>query len=152
MKKISIVAMSVFIMGMMVGSVNAASLGYIDYQKVFSSYEKTKKAEDQINKKTQILQDEVTKKQKQIEKEKENGMSNDDLKSLVTKIQKELEPKQQEIINLKQKLEGEIRDDIVKATSDLSKKEGLEAIVDKKAVITGGVDITDKVIEQLKKK
>ena len=152
MKKISIVAMSVFIMGMMVGSVNAASLGCIDFQKVFSSYEKTKKAEEQINKKTQILQEEVTKKQKQIEKEKENGMSNDDLKSLVTKIQKELEPKQQEIINLKQKLEGEIRDDIVKATSDLSKKEGLEAIVDKKAVITGGVDITDKVIEQLKKK
>ena len=152
MKKISIVAISVFIMGMMVGSVNAASLGCIDFQKVFSSYEKTKKAEEQINKKTQILQEEVTKKQKQIEKEKENGMANDDLKSLVTKIQKELEPKQQEIINLKQKLEGEIRDDIVKATADLSKKEGLEAIVDKKAVITGGVDITDKVIEQLKKK
>ena len=152
MKKISVVAISVFIMGIMVGSVNAASLGYIDYQKVFSGYEKTKKAEEQINKKTQILQEEVTKKQKQIEKEKENGMANDDLKTLVTKIQKELEPKQQEIINLKQKLESEIRDDIVKATADISKKEGLEAIVDKKAIITGGVDITDKVIEQLKKK
>jgi Outer membrane protein (OmpH-like). len=151
MKKIAVIAISVMIMGLMISSVNAASLGCIDYQKIFSTYGKTKKAEEQIKKKTEILQDEVTKKQKQVEKEKENGMANDDLKALVSKMQKDLEPKQAEIIALKQKLENEIREDIVKATAEISKKEGIETIVFKTAVVTGGIDITDKVINLLKK-
>jgi Skp family chaperone for outer membrane proteins len=151
MKKIAVIAISVMIMGLMISSANAASLGCIDYQKIFSTYDKTKKAEEQIKKKTEILQDEVTKKQKQVEKEKENGMANDDLKALVSKMQKDLEPKQAEIIALKQKLENEIREDIVKATAEISKKEGIETIVFKTAVVTGGIDITDKVINLLKK-
>ena len=56
MKKISVIIISLLTAGIMIGSVNAASFGYIDVPKVFSTYEKTKKAQEQIRKKEQNLQ------------------------------------------------------------------------------------------------
>ena len=69
MKKITVMII-IFTMAMMVYSANAATIGYIDSQKVISSYEKTKKAQEQFKKKEQFFQDEVAKRQKQVEKEK----------------------------------------------------------------------------------
>ena len=53
MKKITVMVIAVFVMGMMACLANAATIGYIDGQKVFSSYEKTKKAQEQFKKKEQ---------------------------------------------------------------------------------------------------
>ena len=43
MKKVTAMLIVFFVMGVMTGLTNAATIGYIDSQKVFSSYEKTKK-------------------------------------------------------------------------------------------------------------
>jgi outer membrane protein len=152
MKKISVIIISLLTAGIMIGSVNAASFGYIDVPKVFSTYEKTKKAQEQIRKKEQNLQDEIATKQKQVEKAKNKGMSDEDLKDLVKKLEKELDPKRADITDSKQKIMLEIQDDIVKAAEATAKKMGIEIVLDKKALITGGIDITDKVIELLNKK
>jgi Skp family chaperone for outer membrane proteins len=46
----------------------------------------------------------------------------------------------------------EIHNDITRATEATAKKMGIENVLDKQIFITGGVDITDKVIELLNKK
>ncbi|MCX5849905.1 MAG: OmpH family outer membrane protein [Deltaproteobacteria bacterium] len=152
MKNAVLIVILVFLMSLMVGSVHAATFGYIDVQKVFLTYEKTKKAQEQIQKKEQKLQEEIATKQKQVEKEQSKGMSEADLRNLVSKFEKEIEPKRAEIIESQQKITQEIQTEIVKATDSAAKKMGIEIVLDKQVIITGGVDITDKVIELLNKK
>ena len=152
MKKTFLMMVFVFLISLMVVSVNAATIGYIDVQKVFSTYEKTKKAQEQFQKKEQKLNEEIADKQKQIEKEQSKGTSEAKLRDLVSKLEKEIQPKRTEIIESQQKITQEIQKDIVKATDTAAKNMGIEIVLDKQVFITGGTDITDKVIELLNKK
>ena len=152
MKKVAVMAVVLFIMGVMTGFASGASIGYIDGQQVFSSYDKTKKAQEQFKKKEQVIQDEITKKQKQFEQEKSKGMSDADLRKMVEKFEKELAPKQKDLVESQNKVRKEIQGDIVKATEVISRKMGIEIVLDKQVFVTGGTDLTDKVVEQLNKK
>jgi len=79
-------AVVLFIMGMMTGVASGASIGYIDGQKVFSSYDKTKKAQEQFKKKEQVIQDEITKNKNKLSrkrpKARQTQISGNWLKSL----------------------------------------------------------------------
>jgi len=152
MKKITVIVIAVFMMGMMTYPVKAATIGYVDVQKVFTDYEKTKKAQEDMKKKEQVITDEITKKQQQVDKERSNGMSDKELRNLVSKLEKEMEPKKTAIVESKKKMTQEIQDDIIKATEAIAKKMGIEIVLDKHIFITGGIDLTDKVIELLNKK
>jgi outer membrane protein len=152
MKKITVMVIVVFVIVMLTYLANAAAIGYIDGQKVFLSYEKTKKEQEQFKKKEQILQDEVAKKQKQLEKEKSKNVSDGELRKLAEKFDKELEPKRTILMESQKKITQEIWDEIVKATEVTAKNMGIETVLNKQAVITGGIDITDKVIDKLNKK
>jgi Skp family chaperone for outer membrane proteins len=152
MKKLTGFLISLLMIGFFFSSADAGTIGYIETQKVFSSYEKTKKAQEQIQKKEQIMQEEISKKQKQIETAQNKGASNDELKKMIAKFEKELEPKRTEIMESQKKITKEIQDDIVKATEFVAKESGVEIVLDKQIFITGGVDLTDKVIEKLQKK
>jgi len=135
-----------------IGSADAASIGYIDIQKVFSSYHKTKTFQEQNQQKEKLLQEDIAAKQKQLEKEKNKGTSEIELRKLVDKYEKEIEPKRNEILNYQQKVMNEIKEEIVKATEEAAKKAGIDIVLDKQVFITGGVDISDKVIDVLNKK
>ncbi|MFA5323359.1 MAG: OmpH family outer membrane protein [Smithella sp.] len=152
MKKITAMVISVFLMGMMTCLAEAATIGYIEVQKVFSSYEKTKKAQEQMGEKEKEIQAEIEKKQKQVEKERANGASDKELRKMVEKFEKELDPKRKDITEAQQKITQEIEEDIIKASEEAAKKMNVEAVINKQVVITGGVDLTDKVIEILNKK
>ena len=152
MKKVAVMVVVLFIVGVMTGFASGASIGYIDGQQVFSSYDKTKKAQEQFKKKEQVIQDEITKKQKQFEQEKSKGMSDADLRKMVEKFEKELAPKQKDLVESQNKVRKEIQGDIVKATEVISRKMGIEIVLDKQVFVTGGTDLTDKVVEQLNKK
>lgn len=143
--------------GMMIGSVNAAPsfrLGYIDVQKVLLSYEKAKRYQEQLMQKEQSLRDEITEKQKQAEKAKSRGASDEDVKNMLNKIEKDYEPKRLDIMQFKQKTEHEIKSDISGAVAAIATNMGIEMVANKQALVyvTNGIDLTDKVIELLNKK
>ena len=152
MKKITVMVIVVFAAGIISNPVHAATFGYIDVQKVFSSYGKTKRTEEELKKKEQGIKDEVVRKQKQIEKEKNNNMSDGDLQKLAEKFEKELEPQKADLMELQNKKMLEIQNDIMKASEITAQAMGIEIVLDKQAVVTGGIDISDKVINQLNKK
>jgi Skp family chaperone for outer membrane proteins len=152
MKKITLMIMAMFIMAIMLPSANAAAIGYIDAQKVFSNYDKTKKAMEDLKKKGQLLQEEMTKRQKLYEKEKEKKVSDGDLRKLAEKFEKEIEVKRNALMEDRKKMTLDIQNDIEKATGVVMKSMGLEIVLDKQIIISGGLDISEKVIEQLHKK
>lgn len=152
MKRITVIVFAMLMIVIMISSVHAASVAYIDVQKVFTNYEKTKKAQDDLKKKEQLIQDEIVKRQKLYEKEKGKNASDGDLRILAEKFEKEIEVKRNELMESRKKMTNDIQNDIVKATEAVIKNMGIEIVLDKQIIITGGTDISEKVIEQLKKK
>lgn len=150
MKKVLSIIVMMICFVMLSGSVMAQStLGYVDLQKVFTSYEKTKAAQADIKEKERKLQDILEEKQKEIEKAKEDKVSEEKIKEMIEGFEKDLEPKRKELLELREKLTVEIQNDIIKATKDSAKELGIDVVLDKQVFITGGIDLTNLVIEKL---
>lgn len=144
----------VFLVGLMISMLAgnalwAESIGFIDIQKVFTGYEKTQSAQDKFRDKEQALQKEIEEKQKEIEKAKEDKKSEADIRELIDRLDNELEPKRRELLEIREALTNEIQNDIIKATEAAAKDLGIDVVVDKQAVIVGGIDMTSLVIEKL---
>lgn len=68
--------------------------------------------------------------------------SDDNIASIKDQSEQQFEAKKEE-------LSGQIRDDIIKAIEDVAKSKGMALVVDKMAVLYGGDDITEAVLEKL---
>ncbi|PMQ01850.1 MAG: hypothetical protein CBR30_04070 [Dictyoglomus sp. NZ13-RE01] len=109
-------------------------IAYVDQQKIIQSYTPL------FNAYTKLQQEYNTRLSKLQEAQKQ-GKSQDEIKKLADQYDKELLPYKQAVDALMK--------DVENAFSDLAKKEGYSVVLDKNAVVWGGVDITDKVISQL---
>lgn len=152
MKQLIIMMFAITILAMTGNTVNAATVGYIEVSKVFSNYEKTKQIEEKLKKMEQGIKDEILKKQKILEKEKTNNMSDGELRKLAEKFDKEMEPKRAEYKDAQKKMMEEIQKDIINASEIIRKNMGLDVILDKQIIVSGGTDISDKVTAELNKK
>jgi len=130
----------------------AESIGIINMQKIFLSYNKSKKFQKEFDKKKEKLQKEFEKRQKKILKAKEKGKDEKKIKKLIEEMEEELKPKQDDLIQYNNALTGELRTDILQAATSLAKYYNIDVVLDKQAVIIGGFDITDFVIEKLNSK
>lgn len=150
MKKITRgIVVSLALVVLFAGMSLAQSIGYIDVQQVFNSYEKTKAAQADVKEKELALQQEIEKKQKEIEAARKKSKNDEEIQKMVEKYEKELEPKRKELFEIREKLTAEIQADIVKATKAAAKEVGLDVVLDKQVFITGGIDVTDLVIQKL---
>ncbi|MGB9857565.1 MAG: OmpH family outer membrane protein [Dictyoglomaceae bacterium] len=109
-------------------------IAYVDQQKIIQSYTPLFNAYTKLNQEYQIRLSKLQEAQQQ-------GKSQDEIKKLADQYDKELLPYKQAVDSLMKEVE--------KVFSDLAKKEGYSVVLDKNAVVWGGVDITDKVISQL---
>jgi outer membrane protein len=128
---------------------HAEALGVVDMQAVFMSYKKTEVARKDFEKKQAELQKEMDKKQKELEKAQADNKKPEEIQKLVTSIQEELKPKQEALMELNNQLMGTIRQDILNASQSVAKKYGVDVVVDKQAVLYGGFDLTNFVIDEL---
>ena len=147
MKKISLLIL-IFVLGFST-SIMAENIGTVDLQKVFMSYKETEKARKDFEKKQSELRKELEKKQKKLEKAQKNNKKPEEIQKLVQEIQEELQPKQEELIKLNNELMASIRADILKSSRKVAKEYGVDIVIDKQAILTGGFDLTDFVIEDL---
>lgn len=152
MKKLTSVSILFLAIGWAAFAAHAATLGCIDVQKVFTAYEKTQKVQEQIQKKEKAMQDDIAQKQKQLEKAKSKGVSEEEINKMIGKFEKELDPQRADIKNTQQKIFEEIQNDIIKATEAVAREKGVDVVLDKQAFVTGGTDLSDRVIEVLNKK
>src|SRR3989339_595327 len=84
--------------------------------------------------------------QKIFKEYKETDKAHDKMK---TDLEKKLEPKRAELLQLNQQLATKLQSKIVDASQKVAKKLGLEIVVDKQVIIVGGMDVTDMVLQEL---
>jgi outer membrane protein len=152
MKKIiGVMVMAAFVM-FVAGSISAhaaTSVGYIDVQKVFKEYKETSKAQEQVAKQEEDFKKEFEDSQKKLSEAEKKSMKREELDKLRKELEDKLTPKRQTLIELNEKLTSKLQAEILNATKDVAKKVGIDVVFDKQVVITGGIDLTEMVINKL---
>ncbi len=129
----------------------ADNLGYVDFDKIVTNSKEAKTLREVLTTKQADLQKLFDDKNKDIEKARKANKKDNDIKKMVEKIQKELQPKQEELQQLTLEGQNSILAKIKTAAQTVGKTVGIDVVIDKRMVITGGYDLTDLVLEQINK-
>jgi Skp family chaperone for outer membrane proteins len=126
-----------------------SATGYVDTSEVLQSYNKAIAAQADLVQKQQDVQDFFTVKQKEYERLIKADSTEAEILQIRKDLEKAIEPQRQELADLNKKLSNEIEKEIITATELIAKQLRLDVVVDKKAVLVGGTDITGFVISKL---
>ena len=130
-------------------AVGAASIGYIDVQKVFKEYKATAQSQEQVSKQEEEFKKEFDNSKKKLAEAEKKNMKREELEKLQKELEDNLAPKRQSLIELNEKLTSKLQAEILSATKDVAKNVGIDIIFDKQVIITGGLDLTEMVINKL---
>ena len=124
----------------------SAEVGYIDYQKVLTSYPAAQQAAKEIDAKGLELQ------QYMIDKEKQYKALDTPLKkqNFEAQTRQELIAKEDALIKLRQAKETQILNQVQTAAKSVMVTQKLDAVLSNQVIFVGGVDVTDAVIQKLK--
>lgn len=124
----------------------AEGLGYINYEKVLSSYDLAKNVARDLDAKGMELQ------QYLMDKEKEFKTIDTPVRqqAFKDKVAAEYKAKEEAYIKYRINKEKEVFNKVQTAAKVIMAEQKLDAIIDIKAVFAGGVDITDLLIDRLK--
>lgn len=96
-------------------------------------------------------------KSKELEDAREKKATDADLKKMTEQFQKEIESREQQGLALEDKkrkeledLSAKLRTKVDEAIKAVAQEKKLDVVVDKQAVLFGGVDITEDVIKKIK--
>lgn len=146
MKKLLIVVvMAIFASLNINNSAEATVIGYANYKKIEQSYEYAQKTYKELDAKILELQQFVIDKDKEFKKIDSPVKK----KSFEEKTQKEYKAKEDAIVTLKAKKEDEIFNNIMSATNAVAKTRKIDVVLDYRVIFTGGIDISDDVIQYL---
>ena len=126
------------------------NFGRVELSRIFKEYEKAieglettkdrrKEYEDYVTEKSQPLVDEYKNPQRDLGR----------LKNLERELDNELRPMQQLIIEEEQLRKGEILAEVLEAIKEIQEEYNLEAVFESRSIISGGLDITDLVLDKL---
>ena len=151
MKKLLAAIILTGFLATMAGAQGLVGMGFIDVQKVFKEYKETGKAQGELAKKEEAFKKEFEESQKKLQEAEKKGKTKEELDKMKTELEEKLAPKREELLKTNEKLTIKLQQDIVKAVTTVAKKMGIEVVVDKQVVITGGTDLTDMVVSELNK-
>lgn len=144
--KISALLMTAGLILVLGNQVNAAGVGYINYQKVQEGFPFAQQAVKEIDSKALEMQ------QFMVDKEKQYKNLDTPLKkqNFEEQTAREFKLKEDAYIRLKNQKEEQVYNKIQAATKQVLVEQKLDAIVDYRVIFVGGVDVSDLVIQKLK--
>jgi len=151
MKKISAVLLAVFFAASIAHAANFSGIGFVEVQKVFKEYKETSKAQTELSKQEESFKKEFEESQKKLETAEKEGKKKEDLDKMKKDLEEKLAPKRDALLKLNEQLTIKLQAKILEAVKKVSQKVGIEVVLDKQVVITGGMDLTDMVITELNK-
>ncbi len=149
MKKLAIILSMALICAGFSTPLLADTIGYIDMQQIFQSYKGAKEAQDQLKKEQEKYAQLVKEKQEAIEKAKKAGKPNKDIEAMIEKAEKELKPTQEKLMGFNQQLSEQLKSTILGAIAKVSKEYGVDVVLDKQVILTGGFNLTPFVLDKL---
>eukprot|EP01047_Picozoa_sp_COSAG01_P000158 COSAG01_NODE_2_length_63927_cov_1357.611941_43_plen_150_part_00 len=130
-------------------STQAENIGYIDTQRIMQEYKEVKKFQDSIKKKLETYKKKYTESEEKIKKAKEKKKSDEHIEKLIAKIESELLPQKQEILQLESAFENRMIGEISSVSKIIAKDYGIDIVLNKNAILTGGFDLTEFVLTKL---
>lgn len=146
--KFTVLAFLVMALTSLNSTAQASGIGFFDSKKVYENYSVAKEAMKEVDGKGLELQ------QYLVDKEKEYKALDTPLKkkNFEEKTAKEFKLKQENYITLKTQKETVVSEKIIAAAKAVLVEQKLDAIVDFRVIVVGGLDITDLVIQKLNSK
>ncbi len=129
----------------------ADTIGFVDTERLFKDSKKVQVEVQNVQKKREEYQKIVDEKEKKVSKLKEDKVSEDILKKEIAEAEKELLPKKTELEQLVGELQKSFLSKVSEFVKQVSKKYNVDVVLDKRAVLQGGFDLTDFVLEKLNK-
>lgn len=123
----------------------ADTIGYADFKKIENNYSYAQKAYKEIDDKVLGLQQYLINKDKEY-KAIESPLSK---KNFEEKTEKEYKAKEEAVLKLKMQKEEEIFNNIQNASKIVSAQKKVDVVFDYRVILTGGVDLTQDIIDYL---
>lgn len=123
----------------------AGGVGYINYDKVVANYQYAKSTLREIETKDNEIQQYLEKKEQEFE-----GIDSAvQKKKFEETVRIELQAREKAFNAFREKREEEVYTRIHAVTEKIRLEKGLDAVLDSRSVFSGGVDITDVLIQKL---
>lgn len=123
----------------------AGGVGYIDYEKVAQNYHYAKTTMREIETKGNEIQQFLINKEREFDKIESPVQK----KKFEESVRAELQTKELAFNDFRNKKEEDVYNRIHAVTEKIRLEKGLDAILDMRSVFSGGVDITDALIQKL---
>ncbi len=131
---------------------NTSKVGVVDGEKLFDLYPEAQEATKKISNAQDDLKDSISESERIYEEFEKQKKSEAEKLTKKKELQSKIDGKAQETKKMIETLSSKIESDIVQAIKKISTDKGLDVVLDKRAVLVGGVDLTDEVSEYLRKK
>jgi len=142
-KKIS----AILIMILICLPVFAGGIGYIDYEKIIDNYNLAKTTRQELDTKAKELHDYLTQKEEEF-----NQLESPVQKSkFEMQMQEEVMKRETAFNDFVKKREEAVKQRVKAIVEQVRNEKGLDAVLSEESVYSGGVDITEDVIQQLNK-
>ena len=128
----------------------AQTIGYVDTAKVLLSYQGARSAQGQMQKELLAYQQEFAERQKKIAEAQKAGKPQAEIQKMTEQFEKELQPLKAKAMSLEAKLSTDVKGKIERVIHAIAARRKVDIVLDKAAVLHGGVDLTDDVIKGLK--
>ena len=151
MKKVFIACLALLFAATLVQAADFSGIGFVDVQKVFKEFKETAKAQEDLAKQEESFKKEFEESQKKLEQAEKDGKKKEDIEKMRKEMEEKHSPKRDSLLMLNQQLTSKLQQKILDAVKKVSKKVGIEMVLDKQVVITGGMDLTDLVLTELNK-
>lgn len=146
---VSAAVLALFLLSVSTAAFAADSIGYIEVTKVFNSYKETEKAQEKLKKEKEAFEKEKKEADEKLEKAQKDGKSASEIQTMSDELSKELQPKVKALFEMQEQFTSKIQGDIVASVKKVAKKLGIDIVMDKQALIIGGVDLTEMVVNDL---
>ena len=135
-----------------ISSVYAAdNIGYVDLDRVMQGYKAAEKILQDLKSKREDYQKFLSEKQVEIDKARENKESDVKIKDRISKMEGEIRPRQEEILRNESETQRSFLSKILETSKVVAKDYGIEIVLEKRAVLLGGFDLTEFVVDRLNK-
>ena len=145
MKKFKISFLIAALLAITAVQAQADTIGYADFKKIENNYIYAQKAYKDIDAKVLNLQQYLSDKDKEY-KSIDSPLSK---KTFEEKTEKEYKAKEDAVVKLKLEKENEIFNNIQNASKIVSAQKNIDVVFDYRVILTGGVDLTQDIINYL---
>lgn len=127
-------------------------IGLVDGDQLFDDYQNAQNATQKISNLQDELRDLITDSEKVYSEFEKQKKSEAEKLTKQKELQSRIDLKAKETKKAVEALSKGVEQEILQAIKSVALKKGLEAVIDKRAVLYGGTDVTSSVLEELKKK